>query len=572
MPAAAHADPVSDSPRPRSSSALPDRIRAGLLRKHDSPRVHGTLGLWAKLQPDACALRLVSLNDAPREISYRELQALTAGHAVRLDRQRAPDTCLLTPDADPQAQLLECLGVIASGRCAAVPDPDWPPAVHEQVVRSLAALNRPAPRPEQARNLVQSGHGAGITDHAATGHEPFYIGFTSGSTGLPKGFRRHHRSWVESFRVSLADFGEQAAGHVLAPGRLSHSLFLFGALLGIWSGGGATLQQRFSAEQALALLAGGNHPMMVAVPSQLILMLGSARRRSLSPIPQLKLLLISGARWAREHTQALRTLFPAAHIISFYGASETSYVSWMAVNEAAPIQAVGRPFSNVQLHVGETPDSPPHKAGEPGRIWVRSPMLFTDYIHPDDATAAMRHGDWLSVNDVGHLDGDGILHLHGRENRMIVTQAKNLFPEEVESCLGANPAITQVSVHGLPDDQRGHSVHAVVKLGDEAGKATPGPRELARWCQQHLERFKTPRHWWRWQGPWPQTASGKTDHARIASLLRAVNSRSQEAADMAQAEGLLPLESNLEPLPEPAAHPVEPPASPAPASAVRPAP
>jgi len=80
---------------------------------------------------------------------------------------------------------------------------------------------------------------------------PFYIGFTSGSTGLPKGFRRHHRSWAETFRITLQTFGPVAGGRVLAPGRMSHSLFLFGALLGLWSGGGTSVQSRFSAGRTL---------------------------------------------------------------------------------------------------------------------------------------------------------------------------------------------------------------------------------------------------------------------------------------------------------------------------------
>lgn len=508
-----------------------------------SPWVHGTLDRWASAQPEACAIRLLSLNEAPKEISYQRLQAQVNDHARWLDQQHAGSTCLLDAGADPQAQVIELLGVIRSGRCAAVPDPDWPPAVQQQVVQSLAALTKHAgcpparhPRPHlPASNPIQTdvtGHDSSPRFPLSDGHEPFYIGFTSGSTGLPKGFRRDHRSWVESFQVSLKDFGEVAAGHVLASGRLSHSLFLFGALLGIWSGAGATLLRRFSAEQVLAQLATAQYPVMVAVPSQLMLMLAAAKRRALSPIHGLRLLLISGARWAREHTAALRALFPRARLITFYGASETSYVSWMEADENASIEAVGRPFSNVRLHVGETPDHPPHAAGEPGRIWVKSPMLFTDYINPDDATAALRHGDWLSVNDIGHLDQDGMLHLHGRESRMIVTQAKNLFPEELESCLMAHPAIAHASVHGLPDAQRGHSVHAVIQPVDSCERAhqPPGTRELAAWCRQHLERFKTPRHWWRWTGAWPQTASGKTDHARIALALAAA-ARKPDRAD-----------------------------------------
>ena len=155
-------------------------------------------------------------------------------------------------------------------------------------------------------------------------------------------------------------------------------------------------------------------------------------------------------------------------------------------------------------------------AGTPGLIWVKSPMLFMDYVNQADATAALRVGDWLSVRDMGHLDASGLLHLCGRENRMLVTQGKNLFPEEVEQRLLAHPAVAQASLQGAFDELRGSSVHAVLQW---QGDAPAGAQQLTAWCREALEPFKTPRHWWLWKGDWPQTASGKTDHGAIARAL-----------------------------------------------------
>jgi len=455
--------------------------------------VHGPLAHWARERPGALALA----NETCR-LSFAELHERVQIHARRLDADGAPATVLLRGDAGTLDGVAAFLGVIASGRCAAMGDAQWPAGVAQAMAGQLSQ---------------------GRASGAATPLSPFYTGFTSGSTGLPKGFVRHHRSWVESFRVSLQDFGPAAGSRVLAPGRMSHSLFLFGALLGLWTGAGAVLQERFSAPRALAALQVGAAPLLVAVPSQLVLMLEYAERRRLAPIAGVQLVLISGARWLRERTPALRRLFPHARIVEFYGASEASYIAWMDADPAAPAQAVGRPFSNVDLHIGPHPQGPALPPGQPGLIWVRSPMLFMDYVNPGDATAALCVGDWLSVRDCGYLDASGLLHLCGRESRMLVTQGKNLFPEEVEARLLAHPAVAQASLQGMADGLRGTRVHTVLQWQGDV--PPPGAQDLAAWCRAALEPFKAPRHWWLWQGDWPQTASGKTDHGAIGRALAA---------------------------------------------------
>lgn len=496
----------------------------------DDDLIHAPLARWASRRPQRPALVLDAHTRNAQTLRFAELQTRIGTIAASLRAHKVPGTCLID-SAAPLALPGTLLGTIATGRCAAVADSDWPTGIRQRIAACL---------PQQAHD-----DGAPISPET-----PFYIGFTSGSTGLPKGFRRSHRSWVESFRVTLKDFGSDAAGPILAPGRLTHSLFLFGALFGLWNGAGVFLQTRFSAPGTLHTLRQHAIPVLIAVPGQLQMLIAAARHQQLAPIPSVRLILISGARWTHDDTPALQALFPNARILCFYGASETSYISWMPARAGTPASAVGQPFSNVQLHIGPSPGHAPLPAGQPGLIWVKSPMLFRDYINADDHTAAIRLDDWISVRDIGHLDENGILHLDGRENRMIVSKARNIFPEEIESCLARHPAIAHASVHGVADPMRGHCVHAVLclkaavpeadmphtDLHTQTQPAPPastthpprlpesqalGAADLTAWCRQTLEAWKTPRRWWTWQGEWPQTGSAKTEHGRIAQALNA---------------------------------------------------
>jgi acyl-CoA synthetase (AMP-forming)/AMP-acid ligase II len=455
--------------------------------------VHAPLAHWAQTRGTSAAIRCGN-----QQISFAQLQARLSQRAQALAAAHAAPTVLVDSTLPAPERLIDFLGTLSSGRCAAVGDPDWPESVRRTVLEALATL-------ETAQPAASVG--------APQPHTPFYVGYTSGSSGTPKGYRRHHRSWTESFRVCLEAFGADAAGCILAPGRDSQSLFLFGMLLGLWSGGGVVLQERFSASAALDVLRSGQTPCLVAVPSQLLMMLEAARHQNASPIPALRLILVSGSRWMRSRTAELRTLFPKARIIEFYGASETSFVAWMDTDEEAPATLVGQPFPNVELQVREP------GADGAGLICVRSPMLFMDYVGgASDATAALRADDWLSVRDLGFLDAQGRLHLVGRQNRMLVTLGKNLFPEEVEAVLERHPAIAGASVHGVADPLRGMQVVALVHWVADGNTARPDALALKAWCRQHLEGFKVPRTFVAC-AEWCRTASGKTDHRALESLV-----------------------------------------------------
>ncbi|WP_155835142.1 AMP-binding protein [Herbaspirillum sp. RV1423] len=455
--------------------------------------VHAPLAHWAATKPHA-----VAIDDGVTRYDFSTLAQQVAARAAALKQSRSPAVCWVDDAPDATPQLLSFLSIIAADRTAAVGDPDWPPAMRAQILARVAA-----------------GIGAETAPATANATTPFYIGFTSGSSGLSKGFRRSHGSWTSSFDICLETFGEGAGTTMLVPGRLSHSTFLFGALLGLWSGAGIRLQSRFSPTAALESLACGGDDgasAMVAVPSQLILMLDLAQRRALPPMPGVRLIMIGGAPWNRARTPELRRLFPQARIIEFYGASETSFIAWTDSDSALPDHVVGRPFSNVEVRI----DAP--TPGAPGLIYVRSPMVFSDYVtlaQQPDQPALLRDGDWLSVRDVGHLDEHGRLHLLGRQQRMLLAQGKNLFPEEVESVLAAHPAVAAASVQGIADAVRGVQVAALLQLNAPVGAAA-----LSAWCRERLEPYKIPRRFYVCNdGCWPLTPSGKSDHKQLALLL-----------------------------------------------------
>lgn len=450
--------------------------------------VHTPLARWAIESPHRCA---IACGDT--RISFAQLYDTleTRKHALL----NAPATCLVDDTHSTLQQLIDFLSIVHSGRCAAISDPEWPSHIRHAVASALPLTH--------------------LTSNTTQSSDPFYIGFTSGSTGTPKGFQRDHRSWVESFKVCADTFDMDTQAAILAPGRISHSLFLFGMLMGLWCGAGVAIQDKFSAPHTLATLQAGEYPCLVAVPSQLLMLLQWAQHRKLAPLTTVRWVLISGARWMRQHTQALQALFPNARLIEFYGASETSFIAWKEATEPAAEEAVGRPFSNVDLQIRPIDMHSPY-----GLIYVRSPMLFMHYVgQQQDPTAAIRDGDWLTVGDLGYIDEQGQLCLSGRQNRMIVTQGKNLFPEELERVLASHPHIANASVHAMPDPLRGSRVVAILQWQDaELASMRPTASALLTWLRTRLESYKMPRHFYICPS-WPLTASGKTDHTKLHHTL-----------------------------------------------------
>jgi bile acid-coenzyme A ligase len=128
---------------------------------------------------------------------------------------------------------------------------------------------------------------------------------------------------------------------------------------------------------------------------------------------------------------------------------------------------------------------PPRTEGE---VWLRSGRDRPTYRYVG-AEARRRDGGWESLGDCGYLDEDGYLYLGDRLQDMILSGGANVYPAEVESALQEHPAVRSCCVVGLPDEDRGNRVHAIV----EADPGAVTEAELIAFVGERLARYKVPR-------------------------------------------------------------------------------
>ena len=148
--------------------------------------------------------------------------------------------------------------------------------------------------------------------------------------------------------------------------------------------------------------------------------------------------------------------------------------------------SVGRPpRGTVVVCDPEGNELPP---GQEGEVWMRS-LRDTPTYRYIGATARTRDGGWESLGDMGRFDADGYLYLGDRLQDMILTGGANVYPAEVEAALQEHPAVSSVAVIGLPDQDRGNIVHAIV----EADPTVVSQEELLAFASERVARYKVPR-------------------------------------------------------------------------------
>lgn len=427
-----------------------------------------------------------------------DLAARVGGLAAWLAARTAPGAHVALAMGNAPSLVELFLACAASGRQALVYDPAWPAPYRAAIDAALMpALTLdaapdvpPAPFPPAPDPLA-----------------PFYVGFTSGSTGVPKGYRRNHRSWIDSFVVSAAEFGLGEQDIVMAPGGLAASLHLYGVVHALHVGATAVMMHQFHPRRALRLLARHGVTALYATPTQLQMLVEAAQGEA---FPSVRVIMISGAKWRPETRAAVERLFPRAGIAEFYGASELSFVTVSRPGEAVPAGSVGRAAHGVGLRIRDI-DGRDLPVGEAGAIWVGSSMLFDGYAC-GSAPETRREGGFLTIGDHGRLDGGGFLYLHGREKRMLVTSGLNVYPEEVEAVLSGLDGIEEAAVFGLPDPLRGVELVAVLR-----GRFEEAALRAA--CRARLPAAKLPRRFLALD-EWPRTSGGKADLRALEAIAR----------------------------------------------------
>ena len=318
--------------------------------------------------------------------------------------------------------------------------------------------------------------------------------YTSGTTGSPKGV------WVEPHDEARAlllsrDFrqlwGIHDADVHLVCSPLSHSAPHRFAMRTLESGGSVVLQGKFSGPETLATteLFGVTSTFMVPTHLERIFGLG---RRALArhDLSTMRLLAHAGAPMREATKRDVIEAFPGGSVWEFYGSTEGQATRISTEEWLERPGSVGRSLPGGEIVIAGG-DGNPLPVGEIGWVWVRDPAAERwEYWGDAAKTRGAWSEDMFCVGDLGSLDEDGYLYLAGRGDDTIITGGVNVYPLEIEKAIGAHPAVAEALVYGVPSEEWGQEVRALV---------VPAPNQpldadlLRAWARERLAGFKCPR-------------------------------------------------------------------------------
>jgi long-chain acyl-CoA synthetase len=322
--------------------------------------------------------------------------------------------------------------------------------------------------------------------------------YTSGTTGRPKGVRKPlpQASPEQSLAARVGMLprmlgrpGEQGwaggSGVHLVVAPLYHAAPNAYGHLALHLGHPVVLMDKWTPQSFLELVA--RHRVtathMVPIMFHRLLALPEPERRS-TDLSSLTRIVHAGAPCPVPVKQAMIDwLGPVLH--EYYAATEGGGTYAGPQDWLRRPGTVGRPWEGSEVLVlGD--DGDPLPPGEVGTIWFRSPDAF-EYHKAPEKTAEARRGDLFTVGDLGHLDAEGWLFLSDRRSDLIISGGVNIYPAEVESVLLTHPAVADVAVIGVPDDEWGQRVTALVQPRGPVAEA-----ELTAHCRSRLAGYKCP--------------------------------------------------------------------------------
>ncbi|MGQ0844219.1 MAG: class I adenylate-forming enzyme family protein [Sporichthyaceae bacterium] len=359
-----------------------------------------------------------------------------------------------------------------SGAALVVTDVDG--ETNAQKVATVPVVVAGDDRPDGLEDLIRTHAQVAVPIADVASEDVAWIGYTSGTTGRPKGAMNSHRALLAQAMSTLADVQLLTTEHVtMHAAPLSHGSG-YNAIAYVAKGCTQVIHQAWGFDPALFCEQVERYRVaaMFLVPTQINMVVAhpDARTRDLS---SLGWIMYGGAPMYREHQRrALEVLGPV--LVQIFGQTESPMSGTVLPREEhefadddSRAHSVGRPRLGNEIAILDAEDRPV-AAGESGEICIRGATLMNGYWQRPEETATTLRGGWLHTGDVGKLDEHGYLHILDRLKDMIITGGLNVYPHEIEDLLTAHPGIAEAAVIGIPDEKWGEAVHAVLVASDPA--------------------------------------------------------------------------------------------------------
>jgi acyl-CoA synthetase (AMP-forming)/AMP-acid ligase II len=366
-----------------------------------------------------------------------------------------------------------------------------------KTVERFVAIDADGPEGWDDYRRWVSGQPVTAPDRVVADDDDVYQMYTSGTTGHPKGAVLTQGAVTSQIAQFAVVYSGTPGERMLIVAPLYHAAAAITAFAAVGLGGCLYIQEDFNPLEVVRALSEERIVKATLVPAMIqaclvfVPNIGERRYDDLQRITY-------GASPIAEETLRRAVAAFKCEFVQAYGMTETTAVAsylLSADHERAMtdkpnlLLSAGRPLVGTEVRVVDEDDNPVPN-GTIGEIIARGPQLMRGYWNMPDESAEALRGGWLHTGDAGVLDDEGYIYVQDRVKDMIVSGGENVYPRVVEDVLFQHPAVADAAVIGVPDEQWGETVKALVVLRAEA---TATDEEIIEFCRDKLGGYERPR-------------------------------------------------------------------------------
>ena len=336
-----------------------------------------------------------------------------------------------------------------------------------------------------------------VPDAVRRGDDLAGIFYTGGTTGFPKGVMLSHTNMMSSGLAMRADGLAQPDGVYLHAAPMFH-LADMGVAMPHWIEGNThAIVAAFNPEAVLDVMARDRVTHVLLVPTMVQMLVDHPAMRQPRDLSALHTIAYGASPMSEAVVDRAMKALPGVGFIQAYGMTELSPLAtlnpaWYHTAEgrkAGKLRSAGRASHCTEVKIVDA-DGREVPRGTVGEVIVRGPNVMQGYWNKPEQTAAALKNGWMHTGDGAYMDEDGFIFIADRLKDMIISGGENIYSAEVENALAQHPAVAACAVIGIPSDQWGESVHAVVVLKPDV---KPEASELIDHCKALIAGYKCPR-------------------------------------------------------------------------------
>lgn len=336
-----------------------------------------------------------------------------------------------------------------------------------------------------------------VPDAVRRGEDLAGIFYTGGTTGFPKGVMLSHNNMCSSALALHSEGLAEPGGTYLHAAPMFHLADMGFSMVHWIAGNTHTIYPAFNPEGVLDALERDRVTHVLLVPTMIQMMVDHPAMQKPRDLGALQTIAYGASPIAEAVLERAMAVLPGVGFVQAYGMTELAplatvnpaYYHTVEGRRHGKLRAAGRAGQCVELRIVD-PSGREVPRGTVGEVVVRGPNVMQGYWNKPDLTAAAIRDGWMHTGDGAWMDEDGFIFIVDRLKDMIISGGENVYSGEVENALAQHPAVAACAVIGIPSEQWGESVHAVVvcKPGAEVSAD-----ELVAHCKSLIAGYKCPR-------------------------------------------------------------------------------